>query len=164
MELVTPGIGLLFWMAISFTIVFLILKKFAWKPIINALKDREDSITEALNSAQKARKDVEGLKADNEKIIAEARREKDLILKEARDIKEKIVAEAKTQANAETQKSIETARLIIQNEKTAAINEIKQQVAELSVSIAEKVLQKELKDKKEQEALVDNLLKDVKLQ
>lgn len=163
MELVTPGIGLLFWMAISFTIVFLILKKFAWKPIINALKDREDSIAEALNSAQKARKDVEGLKADNEKIIAEARREKDLILKEARDIKEKIVAEAKAQANAEAQKSIETARMVIQNEKIAAINEIKQQVAELSVSIAEKVLQKELKDKKEQEALVDNLLKDVKL-
>ncbi|MDX9883663.1 MAG: F0F1 ATP synthase subunit B [Prolixibacteraceae bacterium] len=164
MELVTPGIGLLFWMGLSFTIVFLILKKFAWKPIMNALKERETSISEALNAAEKARKDVEGLKADNEKIIAEARREKELILKEARDIKEKIVTEAKTQANIEAQKSIETARVAIQNEKTAAINEIKQQVAELSVSIAEKVLQKELKDKKEQEALVENLLKDVKLQ
>ncbi len=164
MELVTPGIGLLFWMAVSFTIVFLILKKFAWKPILNALKDRENSISDALNAADKARKEVAGMKADNEKILAEARREKDLILKEARNIKEKIVAEAKTQAHAEAQKSIEAARLVIQNEKTAAINEIKQQVAELSVSIAEKVLQKELKDKKEQEVLVDNLLKDLKLQ
>jgi F-type H+-transporting ATPase subunit b len=164
MELVTPGIGLLFWMALSFTIVFIILKKFAWKPIMNALKDRETSIAEALNAADKARKDVEGLKADNEKIIAEARKEKDLILKEARDIKEKIVAEAKTQASTEAQKSIKNARIIIQNEKTAAINEIKQQVAELSVSIAEKIIQKELKDKKEQEALIDNLLKEVKLQ
>ena len=164
MELVTPGIGLLFWMALSFTIVFIILKKFAWKPIMNALKDRENSIAEALNAADKARKDVEGLKADNEKIIAEARKEKDLILKEARDIKEKIVAEAKTQANAEAQKSIENARMVIHNEKTAAINEIKQQVAELSVSIAEKIIQKELKDKKEQDTLVDNLLKDLKLQ
>lgn len=164
MELVTPGIGLLFWMAISFTIVFLILKKFAWKPIMNALKDRENSIAEALSSADKARKDVEGLKANNEKIIAEARKEKDQILKEARDIKEKIISEAKELANTEAQKSIETARLLIQNEKNAAINEIRQQVAELSVSIAEKIIQKELKDKKEQETLVDNLLKDVKLQ
>lgn len=163
MELVTPGIGLLFWMALSFSIVFFILKKFAWKPIINALKERETSIAEALNSAQEARKEVEGLKTDNEKILAEARHEKELILKEARDIKEKIIAEAKEQANVEAQKHIENARLIIQNEKAAAINEIKQQVAELSVSIAEKVIRKELSDKKEQETLVDNLLKDVKL-
>mgnify|MGYP001277048746 CR=1 FL=1 len=164
MELVTPGIGLLFWMALSFTIVFLILKKFAWKPIMNALKDRENSIGEALNAAEKARKEVEGLKADNNKIITEARHEKDVILKEARDIKEKIIAEAKAQAKAEAQKSIENARLVIQNEKTAAINEIKQQVAELSVSIAERVIQKELTDKEEQESLVTALLKDVKLQ
>ena len=164
MELVTPGIGLLFWMALSFTIVFLILRKFAWKPIMNALKDRETSIADALNAADKARKDVEGLKADNDKIIAEARREKDQILKEARDIKEKIIAEARELANAEARKSIENARLLIQNEKTAAISEIKQQVAELSVAVAEKVLRNELKDRKEQEALVDNLLKEVKLQ
>ncbi len=164
MELVTPGIGLLFWMALSFTIVFLILRKFAWKPIMNALKDRETSIADALNAADKARKDVEGLKADNDKIIAEARREKDQILKEARDIKEKIIAEARDMANAEARKSIENARMLIQNEKASAINEIKQQVAELSVAVAEKVLRNELKDRKEQEALVDNLLKEVKLQ
>lgn len=164
MELVTPGIGLLFWMALSFTIVFLILRKFAWKPIMNALKDRETSIADALNAADKARKDVEGLKADNDKIIAEARREKDQILKEARDIKEKIIAEARDMANAEARKSIENARMLIQNEKASAINEIKQQVAELSVAVAEKVLRNELKDRKKQEALVDNLLKEVKLQ
>lgn len=164
MELVLPGIGLLFWMALSFTIVFIILKKFAWKPIMNALKDREKSIDDALSAADKARKDVQGLKADNEKIIAEARKEKELILKEAKEIKDKIVAEAKEQANTEARKSIEQARQLIENEKNAAINDIKQQVAELSVSIAEKVIQHELKNKNEQEALVDKLLKDVKLQ
>ena len=163
MELVTPGIGLLFWMALSFTIVFLILKKFAWKPIMNALKERDNSIAEALNSATKARKEVEGLKAGNEKIIAEARKEKEIILKEARDIKDKIIAEAKVQANTEAQKSIESARQIIENEKNAAINTIKQQVAELSISIAEKVIRREMKDKKEQDELVDSLLKDLKM-
>lgn len=164
MELVTPGIGLLFWMALSFSIVFFILKKYAWKPIINALKDREESIAEALDAANQARKEVEALKADNERVIAEARKEKELILKEARDIRIKMVAEAREQANAEARKSIEDARMVIRNEKVAAIDEIKQQVAELSINIAEKVLQKELKDKKEQEALVDSLVKDMNLQ
>lgn len=163
MELVTPGVGLLFWMVVSFTIVFLILKKFAFKPIVNALKDREETIEKALNAADTARKEVEGLKANNDKIIAEARKEKDVILKEARELKEKILIEAKTQANAEAQKSIESARQVIENEKLAAVSEIKKQMTELSISIAEKVIRQELKDKKEQEALVDNLLKDVKL-
>lgn len=163
MGLVTPNPGTIFWMLIIFGIVLFILRKFAWKPILNALKDREESIANALNSAEDARKEVEGLKADNEKIIAEARREKDIILKEAKEIKEKIVAEAKEKAVLETQKSIEHARQQIQSEKTAAINDIKKQVAELSVMIAEKVIKKELANKGEQDKMVDGLVDDIKL-
>ena len=163
MGLVTPDLGTIIWMVIIFGIVLFILGKFAWKPILNVLKDREESIANALNSANKARKEVEGLKADNEKIIAEARKEKDSILKEAKEIKEKIIAEAKEKANAEAQKSIELARQQIQSEKTAAISDIKIQVAELSVMIAEKVIKKELENKAEQEKMVDGLVDDIKL-
>ena len=163
MGFVTPDYGTIFWMLIIFGIVMLILKKFAWVPILKALKDREKSIADALNSAEKARKEVAGLKASNDQIIIEARKEKDLILKEARDIKDKIVAEAKIQANAETQKGIEYARQQIIAEKTAAINEIKEQVAELSVMIAEKVIRKQLDNPKEQETMIEDLLKDLKL-
>jgi F-type H+-transporting ATPase subunit b len=163
MGFVTPDYGTIFWMLIIFGIVLYILKKFAWGPILKALKDREKSISDALNSAEKARKEVAGLKASNDQIIAEARREKDIILKEARDIKDKIVADAKNQANAEAQKSIEFAKQQINAEKTAAINDIKIQVAELSVMIAEKVIKKQLENTKDQEKLVEDLLKDLKL-
>jgi len=163
MGLVTPNPGTIFWMVIIFGIVLFILRKFAWKPILNALKDREESIANALNSAEEAKKEVAGLKAGNEKIIAEARRERDIILKEAKDLKDKIIAEAKEKAGQEAQKSIEHARLQIQTEKTAAINDIKRQVAELSVMIAEKVIKKELANKGEQEKMVDGLVDDIKL-
>jgi F-type H+-transporting ATPase subunit b len=163
MGLVTPNPGTIFWMVIIFGIVLFILRKFAWKPILNALKDREESIANALNSAEEAKKEVAGLKAGNEKIIAEARRERDIILKEAKDLKDKIIAEAKEKAGLEAQKNIEHARLQIQTEKTAAINDIKKQVAELSVMIAEKVIKKELANKGEQEKMVDGLVDDIKL-
>lgn len=163
MGFVTPDYGTIFWMLIIFGIVLFILKKFAWGPILKALKDREKSISDALNSAEKARKEVAGLKASNDQIIAEARKEKDIILKEARDIKDKIIAEAKVQANAEAQKGIEIARQQIIAEKDAAINDIKKQVAELSVMIAEKVIKKELENPKDQDILVKDLLKDLKL-
>jgi len=163
MGFVTPDYGTIFWMLIIFGIVLFILKKFAWVPILKALKDREKSISDALNSAEKARKDVAGLKASNDQIIIEARKEKDLILKEARDIKDKIIAEAKIQANAETQKGIENARQQIIAEKTAAINDIKEQVAELSVRIAEIVIKKQLDNPNDQKMLVEDQLKDLKL-
>lgn len=163
MGFVTPDYGTIFWMIIIFGIVLFILKKFAWAPILNALKEREQSISDALHSAENARKEVAGLKASNEQILAEARREKEVILKEAREIKDKIIAEARLQANAETQKGIENARMQIQAEKTAAINDIKKQVAELSVMIAEKVVRKQLANSKDQEILVEELLKDLKL-
>ncbi len=163
MGFVTPDYGTIFWMLIIFGIVLFVLKKFAWGPILKALKDREKSISDALNSAEKARKDVAGLKASNDQIIAEARKEKDHILKEARDIKDKIVAEARNQANLEALKSIENARQQIEAEKTAAINDIKKQVAELSVMIAEKVIRKELENSKDQDKLVQDMLNDLKL-
>ncbi len=163
MGLVMPNPGTIFWMLIIFGIVLFILKKFAWKPILNALKDREESIATALNSAEEAKKEVEGLKADNEKVIAEARREKDAILKEARELKTKIVAEAKEKAGQEAQKTIAQARQQIDAEKTAAINDIKKQVAELSLMIAEKVIRKELSDKGEQGKMIDDLIDDIKL-
>jgi len=163
MGLVTPNPGTIFWMVLIFGIVFLILRKFAWKPILNALKDRENTIANALNAAEEARRDVEGLKADNDRIIASAKKEKDLILKEAKELKDKIIAEARDKAVTEAQKSIDQAKQQIQAEKNAAITEIKNQVADLSVLIAEKILKNELKDKAEQEKVVNNLLKDIKL-
>jgi len=163
MGLVTPNPGTIFWMLIIFGIVLFILRKFAWKPILNALKDREESIANALNSAEEAKKEVAGLKADNDKIIAEARQERNNILKEAKEIKEKIIAEAKEKAMREAAKSIEIAQRQIQSEKIAAINDIKKQVAELSVMIAEKVIKKELGNKEEQEKMVDGLIDEIKL-
>lgn len=164
MGFVTPDYGTLFWMTIIFGILLIIMKKFAWKPILNALKERETSIADALASADKAREEVEGLKADHEKIIAEARKEREVILKEARDLKDKLLTEAKAQASNEGQKIVTAARQQIENEKQAAITEVKKQVADLSVLIAEKVIQKELKDKQTQESMVEDLLKDLKLQ
>lgn len=163
MGLVTPNPGTIVWMLIIFGIVLFILRKFAWKPILNALKDREDSISQALNSAEEAKKEVAGLKADNEKIIAEARQEKSIILREAKEIKEKIITEAREKAAEETNKSIVLAKQQIEAEKTAAINEMKRQVAELSVLIAEKVIRKELSNKAEQEKMVDGLIDEIKL-
>ena len=163
MGLVTPNPGTIVWMLIIFGIVLFILRKFAWKPILNALKDREDSISQALNSAEEAKKEVAGLKADNERIIAEARQEKNIILREAKEIKEKIITEAREKAAEETNKSIVLAKQQIEAEKTAAINEMKRQVAELSVLIAEKVIRKELSNKAEQEKMVDGLIDEIKL-
>ena len=163
MDLVNPNLGTIFWMLIIFGIVLFILKKFAWIPILNALKEREESIENALKSAEEAKKEVEGLKAENDKIIAEAKKERNKILNEAKEIKDKIIAEAKQKAAIETAKSIENAKQQIQAEKAAAINDLKKQVAELSVSIAEKVIKKELSNKKEQEKMVDGLVDDIKL-
>ncbi|HYQ55837.1 MAG TPA: F0F1 ATP synthase subunit B [Draconibacterium sp.] len=163
MGLVMPNPGTIFWMVIIFGIVLYILKKFAWQPILSAMKEREESISTALNSAEEAKRQVAGLKADNDKIIAEARREKEAILKEARIIKDKIIAEAKDKAASEAQKKIDQAHLQIEAEKIIAINQIKKQVAELSVEIAEKVLRKKLSNKSEQEKFVDGLIDDIKL-
>ena len=163
MGFVTPDYGTIFWMLLIFGIALFILKKFAWTPILNALKEREESISEALNSAEKARREVAGLKASNDQVLAEARKEKELILKEAREIKDKMIAEARVLAGAETQKGIENARQQINAEKVAAINDIKTQVAELSVLIAEKIIRKQLDNPNDQKLLVEDLLKELEL-
>ena len=163
MELVTPGIGLLFWMLLMFGVVLWVLKKFAWKPILNALKNRELSIQEALMTAENARKEMETLKAENEKIIAEARAERDQILKDAKGVKEEIINQAKKEAAEEAKKMLQAAKENIKNEKESAIQEIKNQVTELSIDIAERVLREELADKKNQKELIGKWMKDIEL-
>lgn len=163
MPLVTPGIGLVFWMLVSFTIVFLILRKFAWKPILNILKQREESIEKALKAAEDARLEMQKLQANNEQIVAEARKQAETIIKEAREIKEKIIAEAKQQASVEAEKVYAATKLAIENQKIQAMNEIRNQVAELSVLIAEKIIRKELQNNDQQKAYIKTLLDELKL-
>lgn len=163
MELVQPGIGLIFWMLLSFTLLLIILRKFAWKPILKALKDRENSIENALQSAQKAKEQMEQLNADNEKIINEAKKERDRLMKEAREVKEKIISDAKEQALVEAHKLTEASRQAIENEKAAAMTEIKNLVATLSVDIAEKIIRQTLENNDKQKELIQSLLNDVKL-
>ncbi len=163
MELVTPGLGLLFWMLLSFSVVLFLLKKFAWKPILKALRDREDNIQKALDSAELAREKMEQLKADNEAIMQEAREERDYLLEEAREAKEKMIMTAKEQANREAQKIVKATRMKIRNEKAAAIEDIKNQVASLSIEMTEKILKQKLADHKEQKELIRKLLDGIKL-
>ncbi len=161
MDLVTPEIGLIFWSTISFLLLLFILRKFAWKPILTAVSDREEGIKNALATAENARKEMQNLTADNERILKEARTERDGLLKEAREIKENIISEAKDEAQQQAEKVIEQAKATIQAEKQAAIADLKNQVAELSIGIAEKVVRQELSDKDKQIELVEKMLKEV---
>lgn len=158
MGIIEPGIGLLFWMTLTFAILLFILAKFAWKPIINAVNDRETSIVDALNQAKLAKKEMEQLKSDNERIIREAKIERDAILKDARDIKDRIVAEAKDAAHAEGEKMIAAAKQSIEAEKSAAMSDIKNQIGSLSINIAESILKEKLDSSAAQNALVENYL------
>jgi F-type H+-transporting ATPase subunit b len=163
MELVKPGLGLIFWMTITFSIVLFILSKFAWKPILNAIKEREESINNALNSAEDARKQMDALKADNEKLLNQARAERDQMLREATEMKENIIAQAKRSADEEGRKIIAKANESIEAAKINAMNELKTQVAVLSVDLAEKVLRKKMEDRSQQEAFVNENLKSITL-
>ena len=163
MDLVTPDVGLLFWTFCSFIILYFILKKFAWKPILGSVNDREMSIREALLAAENAKKEMENLKSDNEKILKEAKIERENMLKDAREIKTKLIADAENQAKEQASKLIESAQLAIQNEKNSAMSELKQTVVELSVGIAEKVISSELDDKNKQLKVVENMLNDASL-
>lgn len=163
MELVKPEFGLVFWMTLSFLIVVFILSKFAWKPILNSLKERETSIEDALNAAKKAKDEVANMKAENEALLQEARMERNRMMKEARDTKDAIISEARTKAKTESDRLLAIARESIQNEKMSAITELKNQVATLSIEIAEKVIRQQLANDEKQKALVSDLLKDVKL-
>ena len=155
--------GLFIGQIVIFVGLILLLKKFAWKPILDAVNEREEGIKNALESAENAKKEMQDLQADNQRILQEARLERDSMLKEAREMKEKIVADAKNEAQAQGQKMIEQAKAAIESEKNAAMNELKLQVSTLSLSIAEKVLKDELSNKEAQTKLVEKMLGDVKL-
>ncbi|HET7818461.1 MAG TPA: F0F1 ATP synthase subunit B [Bacteroidia bacterium] len=161
--LLSPSYGLIVWSIVAFVIVMSLLKKFAWKPILKSLQEREQSIQDAIDSAKKAREEMAALKSDNEKVIMQAKAERDGILKEAREIKDKMIAEAKALAGKEAEKLTAIARENIHNEKMAAITELKNQVAHLSIEIAEKILKQELSEKDRQKTIVKNLLDDVKM-
>jgi F-type H+-transporting ATPase subunit b len=163
MDLVTPGIGLIFWTTLSFLILLVILKKAAWTPILTIVKERETSIKDALASAEDARAEMASLQADNQRILKEARAERDEMLKDARDMKSNILTEAKNAAKAEADAIIVSAKALIENEKVAAISELKSSVGSLSVDIAEKILKAELQDPEKQNAYITEMLKDVKL-
>jgi F-type H+-transporting ATPase subunit b len=158
MDLVTPDVGLLFWTFISFAILFFLLKKFAWKPIVGTVNDREKSIKEALASAEAAKLEMQNLTADNERILKEARAEREMMMKEAREIKTKMIADAKDEAKESADKMITQAQAAIESEKKAAVAELKSQVASLSIEIAEKVMKSELSDAKKQLKLVEDML------
>jgi len=163
MELVTPSIGLLFWSALAFFILLFVLGKFAWKPITQALKEREDSIDEALKSAEIARLQLESLKTDNQRLLNEARVERDKLLKEANEIKDQILAKAKSDAKSEGDKMISAAKEAIEMEKVNAMNQLKTQVANLTVDLAEKILRKKMEDRSQQEIFVNDSLKNITL-
>ena len=155
------SVGLFFWQIILFVLLLFLLKKFAWKPILNAINEREEGIKNALEEAENARKEMQNLTADNERILKEAKAERDTLLKEAREIKEKIISEATGEAQEQANKVVEQAQATIQAEKNAAITDLKNQVAELSIGIAEKVVRAELEDKDKQIKLVEDMLKEV---
>jgi F-type H+-transporting ATPase subunit b len=163
MNLVTPEFGLIFWQTVTFLVVLFVLSRYAWKPILNALKDREHSIDNALQEADKARKDMERLKADNEKLLDEARIERDKILKTAHQLAQETRDEAKVQAQKDVDKMLADARSTIQAEKNSAIADIKKQVAILSIEVAETILQRELESPEKQKQLAADLIKDLKI-
>lgn len=161
MELVQPGIGPIIWMTLAFGLLLWILAKFAWKPILKGLKEREQSIDEALNLANRAREEMKELKFSNEQLLKEAKEERDIILRDARDVKEKIVEEAREKANEEASRIVENAKETIEFEKMAALHEMKNQLASLSIEIAEKIIMEELSAKDKHKKLIDKMLDEV---
>jgi len=155
------SVGLFAWQVLLFVVLMLLLRKFAWKPILNAVNEREDSIKEALDSAEEAKRKMAELKSDNEVLLNKARAERDEMMKEAREIKDKIIAESKNLAKVEADKIITAARESIQQEKMAAITDLKNQVAHLSIEIAEKILKDELTSADKQKSIIDNVVKEI---
>lgn len=162
MNLVTPDYGLIFWMVLSFLLLLFIMKKFAWKPILSALKERENTIKDALNEANKARDDMKSLKFSNEELLREAKDDRDSILREARKIKEVIIEEAKKTANEEANNIVKAAKDSIHYEKMAAITELKNQIAVLSIDISSKILKEHLNENDKQKELIKKLMGEMK--
>lgn len=163
MDLLQPALGLFLISLIIFTIVFLILKKFAWVPILATLKEREDSISDSITTAERVKEEMAQMKAEHEHVLAEAKAERSKILKEAKDAKDLIISEAKSQAQAEAKKIISEAYNAIENQKMAALTDVKNQVGNLVIEVAEKVLRRELADKAAQEGYVKQLAEEIKL-
>lgn len=163
MDLLTPGTGLILWQLIIFIALFLLLSKLAWKPIIASLKERENSIQSALDTAEKARLEMAQLKSDNEKLLKEAREERDRILREAREVSNRLKEEAQTDAKKSADKIVEDARAAINIEKQAAMKEVRTQVALFSIEIAERLMKKNLSEDKAQKDLVADYIKDLKI-
>jgi len=163
MNLLNPGFGLVFWTAITFLILLIILRKFAWKPILDAVDEREKSISESLEAADQAKTDMLHLKEDNKQMMKEAREQRDQMLRDAQDMKKRLIADATDEAGKKSAEMIAKAQESIRSEKNAAIKELKSQVGLLSIEIAEKVIKAELKDEKSQKALVEKMLKEVQL-
>lgn len=163
MDLLTPGIGLIFWMTIIFLIVLFILGKWGWPILIKSLKDREESIKKSLQAADKAKEEMASLQANNEQLLFQAKKERDQILKEAEQIKEQIIEEARNEAKKEADKITSSARENIIFEKNKAIEELKEKVSELSIDIAEKILKSELSDKKKSEQIIEREMERIKL-
>ena len=161
--LIEPSFGLIFWMTVSFLAVLFILKKFAWKPILGTLHERERSIEDALNEAKKAREEIAAMNARNEDLMREAREEREVLLKEARDIRDREIAAAKTRAREEADALLTRAREDIRNEKNAAIVEMKNQVAELSILVAERILKEKLDNTAAQQALIERVMNEADL-
>ncbi len=157
------SVGLFIWQTLLFVGLIFLLKIFAWKPILNAVEEREEGIRKSLEGAERAKQEMQNLKSDNEKILKEARAERDTLLKEAREMKESIVSQAKEEAQLQANKLMEQAKTAIQNEKAKAITDMKNQMGELSVSIAEKVVKNELSNKDKQLQLIEQLLNEVTL-
>ncbi|MBE2230577.1 MAG: F0F1 ATP synthase subunit B [Chitinophagaceae bacterium] len=163
MELLLPKLGLLAWTLLAFLIVFFLLKKMAWPAIIKGLKERENSITDSLATAQRVKEEMAQLKSENETLLAKAREERAQLLKEARETKDKIISEAKEQAKTEAGKIVAEAQAAINAQKMAALTEVKNQVGKLVIEVSEKVLRKELGNKDAQEAHIKGLVDEVKL-
>ena len=163
MELITPSFGLLFWMLLGFGILFFILAKFAWPVIVKSINDREKRISEQLAEAAKAREEMKNLKSDHEKLLVQAKEERDAILAEARKISEQMYEEAKEKAVKESQRILEDAQKVIHFEKMKAVTDIKNEIAQMSIEIAEKVLREELADKNKQESLVADWIKGMNI-
>jgi F-type H+-transporting ATPase subunit b len=163
MELVSPGIGLMFWMTIVFALLIFILGKFAWRPIMKALKQREEFIEESLTAAERAKKEMKELKFSNEQLLKEAQEERDAILREARRVKESIIEEARERANEEADNIVENAKERIENEKKAAMIDLKNQIADMAITVAEKILERELSELSKQEDYIRKLIDETHL-
>jgi F-type H+-transporting ATPase subunit b len=162
MDIVTPGFGLIFWTTLTFFLLLFLLAKFAWRPILQAVQDREESINAALKAAESAKSEVAALQNSNEQFLKEAREAREAMLKEARSMRDKTIADAKEAASEEASKVLELARIQIDNEKKAAMAEVKNQVAQLAIDMSERILRAELKDAEAQRALVDRAMLDLK--